>query len=555
MPSFRQSLQSQDFGHLRIVAELWGLEIEGADPRAVVEELESSLQHEDRIDDILDTLPDQARAALEELQLNKGRIPWSRFTRQFGQVREMGPGRRDREQPYRRPVSPAEALWYRGLVGRAFFDSSSGPEEYAYIPEDLMTMLPEPHGDRVRRIGRAASKKEYRHRILASDRMLDDACTLLAMLRLGKLPDTMHEFASHPDASASPTSLFAQTPDFLISLLDAASLLDRESIPQPEPTRAFLESTRGEALGLLGRAWLNSATLNELLLIPGLQPEGEWKNNPLQARRAVLSFLSRLPRDTWWSLEGFVAGMREHLPDFQRPAGDYDSWFIREQNSGKYLRGFEHWDQVDGRLIRYLITGAMHWLGFTDLASSEVGAAITAFRLSKWSSALLKADIPEGLPVEEGRIILTSDARVRVPRLAPRAARYQIARFSAWEKVEDDEYLFRITPSSLERAREQGLRPSHLEALVRRYAEAVPPSFITALERWESRGPEARLERSLVLRVKSPDILKELRASRAARFLGDPLGPTAIVVKSSAWEKVLVILAEMGYLGEADIEA
>jgi hypothetical protein len=46
--------------------------------------------------------------------------------------------------------------------------------------------------------------------------------------------------------------------------------------------------------------------------------------------------------------------------------------------------------------------------------------------------------------------------------------------------------------------------------------------------------------------------LKALQDSRAARFLGIPLGPTAIMVKRGAEEKVLVALLEMGYLGKLD---
>jgi hypothetical protein len=48
----------------------------------------------------------------------------------------------------------------------------------------------------------------------------------------------------------------------------------------------------------------------------------------------------------------------------------------------------------------------------------------------------------------------------------------------------------------------------------------------------------------------SPDLLQSVRASRAARFLGDPLGPTTVIIKPGTGEKVLEILAEMGYLGE-----
>jgi hypothetical protein len=56
------------------------------------------------------------------------------------------------------------------------------------------------------------------------------------------------------------------------------------------------------------------------------------------------------------------------------------------------------------------------------------------------------------------------------------------------------------------------------------------------------------------LRTKHPHVLEKLRASRAARFLGDPLGPTAVVVKAGAWEKVVAALVEMGYLSDIKME-
>src|SRR5579859_5992190 len=40
------------------------------------------------------------------------------------------------------------------------------------------------------------------------------------------------------------------------------------------------------------------------------------------------------------------SAVKEEEPDFQRPAGNYDSWYIRDAQSGEYLRGFESWDRV-----------------------------------------------------------------------------------------------------------------------------------------------------------------------------------------------------------------
>ena len=56
------------------------------------------------------------------------------------------------------------------------------------------------------------------------------------------------------------------------------------------------------------------------------------------------------------------------------------------------------------------------------------------------------------------------------------------------------------------------------------------------------------------MRVKDADLLRELKDSRIGRFLGDPLGPTTIVVHPEAWEKVIGALAEMGYLGDVDFD-
>ncbi len=297
-------------------------------------------------------------------------------------------------------------------------------------------------------------------------------------------------------------------------------------------------------------SYLNSPDFNELHLIPNLRSEGAWKNDPLQTRKEIFNFLSRIPDGTWWSLNDFITGIHEHYPDFQRPTGDYDSWFIRDINTGEFLRGFEHWDMVEGALVRYTITGILYWLGIVELAAPSADAPIKAFRLSKWSHALLKGKYPEDMPEETDTILVTSEARLRVPRLTPRVARYQVARFCLWDGEDEEIYKYQISPQSLERARKQGLQINHLLTILRRYASTIPPTLVKALERWEERGTEARIEHPYVLRLSSPDILKELRSSRAARFLGEPLGPTAIIVKPGALEKVIAALAEMGYIGE-----
>jgi hypothetical protein len=551
MPDLNHSLQGRDLGHFRAVASLWGLEFSAPDTRIGLRRLVPAMLDRKAVENVYAALPPEARAALDDLMLNEARLPWALFTRRYGAIREMGPGRRDRDLPHQKPVSAAEMLWYRALVARSFFDTPTGPEEYAYIPEDLLALIPQPQGLLDLALGRPATPAERAYISPAVHHILDHACTLLAALRLELSEEALALAAEgwKPPAGLNPNSLRA--------LLFTAGLLENSGMPIPEPVRAFLEAGRAEALALLVRAWLNSTSFNELRLIPHLRAEGEWENDPLIARRAVLDFLARIPDGKWWSVSGFVTDIKQKHPDFQRPAGDYDSWFLRDlrqAGTDDFLRGFEHWDEVDGELVRFFIQGPLHWLGLLDLAHPAESGPVTAFRLSKWALALLKGEAPAGLPLEKESLALGSDGKVIAPRSAQRSVRYQLARFCAWEGEQPEAYRYKITPASLARARAQGLTAGQLLSLLRRSSTAVPPSLSKALERWEQNGPEVRLERLVVLRLTTPDLLAAVRASRAARFLGDPLGPTAVIVKAGAVDKVLAVLAEMGYLAEAHIE-
>ena len=141
MPSLIQSLQAHDLAHLRIVAGLWGLELASGDKEAALKELAAALLDPGLVHEIVDSLPEDARSALEGLLEAGNRMPWVVFARQSGEIREAGAGRRDREQIYLNPVSTAERLFYRAFLARAFFDTPNGAQEFAYIPEDLAELI------------------------------------------------------------------------------------------------------------------------------------------------------------------------------------------------------------------------------------------------------------------------------------------------------------------------------------------------------------------------------------------------------------------------------
>jgi len=552
MPDLFTSLLKNDIGHLRIVAELWGLELDSNETESAAKELCASLLDPDLLVEILEALNPEAQTAIEMLVAKNGRIPWAEFTRRFGEIREIGPGKRDREKPHQNPVSTAEILFYRALLAKAFFNTVNGAQEFAYIPDDLFRLIhheghPGPTGSagagqeheekkqetslnsavsvpENEPLGRSASPGEKAHAFPAHDYLLDDATTLLAARRLGMdVPETN-----------IPTQVTEQ-------LLRAAKII-LKSGPKPEKVKTFLEAPRDEALQMLIDAWLESDSFNELRQLPGLVFEGEWQNQPLVTREFLLNLLVAIPEEKWWSLPAFIRDVKTKYPDFQRPAGDYDSWFIKRESDGEYLRGFAHWDQVEGVLIRYFITGVLFWLGQVELASPEENTEPAAFRVVSEKGKVRS---------EDGKIVARSNGQVAVPRFSPRAVRYQVARFCEWEETKGDDYRYTITPASLKKAGEQGLKVEHLLSLLAKYAGGgIPPVLVKALKRWEANGTEARVQTQVVLRVSRPEVLEEMRKSKAARFLGEMLGPTTVVIKDGAQSKVLAALAELGLLAE-----
>lgn len=550
MPDLEHTLQGHDLGFLKILAGAWGIELNARDTVTALPVITSGILEHAEFAEVIEALPQDARNVLQALLQNEGRMPWAGFVRKFGDVRRMGMARRDRERPDLKPSTAAEVLWYRGLLGRAFLNlpPASEPVEYAYIPEDLLPLLPSLHADTQPPLGRPATPNESAHLTPVSDRILDQACTLLAALRLKMEPAELERI----DFSKLPV-------EALKGLLNAMHLLDYDGLPHPERTRAFLEAPRGKALAQMVQGWMEDKYLNELRLLPGLKFEGEWMNDALRARQAILELVSQIPESRWWSLSAFISAVHEQHPDFQRPAGDYDSWFIRDEQSGAYLRGFSAWDEVDGALVRFLITGPMHWLGLVDLAAPEPGAAPTALRLSGWAQALWHGDAPDGLPAEEASLKATSDGRLALPAGVPRAVRYQIARFCHWEGEKErdgkSEYLYRVTPAALERARSQGLRAAQLIHLLRRHHDSpLPPALVQALEHWENAGTQALIEKVSLLHVTSPEILAALRKTRAARCLGEALNETTVTIRPGMEEQVASALAEIGYLAESRLQ-
>jgi Helicase conserved C-terminal domain len=545
MPILETVLVAHDFVVLRAIAAQAGLTLNAPNPRAATEELAHGLLTKpEALELLLDrVLNANTRPALAQLLNNHGQQPVASFVRRFGDVRPLGPAALIREQPWDRPATASEALYFNGLMGRGFKESETGPQEFFYVASDLLPLLPTiddtplPASPALAVTPVDADDSQTQ---LATPILVDDLVTTLTgqQLHAGKILKTA-DLGTH---------LQLPVLDLLLTLANELGLITSDHRLDPDKVIPFLNATRAEQLKNLADTWRDSKVWNDLLRLPSLHAEpGTWHNDPIQARAFVLKLCADLPIGEWRSLESFVAYVRTHHPDFQRPAGDYDSWYIREASTSSYVRGFENWDKVDGELIRYLMTGPLHWLGLVDTRTEP-----DAFRLTPLFSAFIKN---EAFPIEETpqKMIIKSGGFLRVTPEVNRFDRFQAARIGEWrprtDSATDVGYDYQITGNSLQQAAAQGVTSRHIVAFLRRASEFVPEPLINLIERWGQHGIEARALNTTILKLASPEVLETLmRSPRTRRWLGEALGERAVEVKD--WEKLREAMVELGLTAE-----
>ena len=130
----------------------------------------------------------------------------------------------------------------------------------------------------------------------------------------------------------------------------------------------------------------------------------------------------------WYTIDDLVSGVKRTNPDFQRPDGSYTGWYLREVETGAYLSGFDSWDAVEGRLIRFMLTGPLFWLAAVALGAGTDGVP-TAFCLTRPGAAWLAGTMPSDLP-RPARLSVSEQFVVSAPLLLPLLDRFRLLRFT-----------------------------------------------------------------------------------------------------------------------------
>ncbi len=516
MPTTAQMLADYPDILLQVIAELRGAFLDAAENhQQAVELLAAQITDPTSIlmayQELVDSLP-QVQQALDRLLAEGGEMVEAQFSREFGSIRQMGPARLQREMPWHAPASVAEVLYYYGFLGRGFRGAGSRAHTVVYLPGDVIPWLPKPTVEGTSVLPVSPVPPPPASRTIPTDSaFLEDVGTLLGFLHTEGLglteegtpdPDDLARLRARlqpesgvvPWGVGDPTTIEAEMAQIRLSLLlHLAKRLgwlrrDQEGRVRLTGNRvyAFLDQTRAEQRQSLWEAWRDSPEWNDLCRVPGLDcSQGNWRNDPLQTRQAILGLLAHLQPGCWYSQSELIAAIREAAPDFQRPPDGYDTWYVRDMATQEFLRGFQHWDRVEGALLRFLLAGPLYWLEAVDLAEPSAGDDLLV-SLSGWGARWLGLDAE--LPDEPPRRPLTveADFTVHVPLHTPLLDRFRVERFAMWQSSYPD-YVYQITQRSLHRALEEGVTPDRVLDFLRRRARQLPENVETALQRFGQR--------------------------------------------------------------------
>ncbi len=534
-----QSFLDSDPSLLRVIARLWKVELQSSRKADIAAELVTALANAEAIDDSLERLSSEEREALDDLVRHAGTIPWAIFTRRWGQVRAIGPGRIEREELWRDPASAAESLSFMGWVHRAFDDHLGKPVEMAFVPEELMLYLPAPPPLQMTAPPTAGPPPVV---VPGDDTLADDLVTLWSALQRGDQTREAILAQLHPPSARR------------LQLLETLSL-ERGWVRRGEndairPVAAtileWLQADPWTQWSTLAQAWITSQAYSDVTFVPTLTPDpvNQWPNEPQRTRQTFLAAVKRCDPGAWYDIGAFVQYVKETATDFLRPDGNYDAWAPREVTSADPLRGYGAWDAVEGALITDMLCGTMAWLGLVDLGQGTPEASPSAFKLTDAGAALLSGSPPPSFPPPD-QLELNDYGEILAPARR-RYERFQLSRIA--EAIgTPGVYRFRLSPASVNRAKQQRISPDRIVDFLKKSTgrKTLPSGMEVAIRRAYQQDDGGHLSRAWVLRVPDPQILHQ---PNVQTLIEEQMTPTLATVPFGHEKQIIQRLLAEGIL-------
>jgi len=539
---------------LRGIAKMRGVPLVTTKPMQAAEQLAAALTTAESVEQAIASLSAGAKESLAHLSGVGGRMTVASFARIAGSIRTFGVGSLEQAAPWRQPDSFAEELWYRGLIGRAFADTPSGAIEFFYIPTDILPFLSdfqktEPSVLPITPAGPPAHPRSD------AGTLLEDACTLLITV-YHHSPRISDKNWREEDRSVLRQQLLEPTlQPLLLHLANGMGWLktSRGRVQLvSDVAHHWLGLPRHRQAQTLFTAWRDDEGWNDLCHVPGLRcVESGWRNDPLRTRQTILNHLTRSFKDqdstTWYRISDFIKAIKHLDPDFQRPDGDYASWYIQDVETGVYLRGFETWERVEGALIAYLLAGPLRALGLVRLGTeSEASPLPTSFSLTQEGRWLLGLS-STAPPSQPSPLAVGDDFTITLNSGYLLLDRFRVARFALPLGAQPGPpWRYQIRRTSLAEAQKQGLTSERILAFLEQASGGTMPEKVTRALMHSAWPQGVRVRKARLLEA-SPQLSAQLRRQpQLAGYFVEVASPDILLVDERDWPLAAEALRKIG---------
>lgn len=457
------------------------------------------------------TLAQPERKALVALQAAGGAMALYRFTAAFGPIRPYRPWRDDAPpHPWRRPVSPAERLWFLGFI--TILKGENGRPRTVHAAAEglaLLPPLPRPRA-RARRLPRSH---------LSPDVLRVDVAALIGTLLGERARPRWHRWL--PPHTLKAINARLRVPETIPGVRSELHTRRLRFLHYLAET-AGLVALQGQAILPTAAAW------TWLDLPPGEQWRWLWDawTRDLNARDP-LGKVYRFPAisgEVWAALAGqfrqLMPGRTYTIPsllDALRP-------FVLDDKT------------LDA--VPAVLRGPLRWAGIVTAAPGQF--AVTA----EGSRALRGEDTAFAAP-DRARIIASPESiRLDLPDVPPLRA---LGELFAWATV--DPAGVQVDEEAVARAVSQGYDAAQIAGVLARLTGGpLPTALLDQIAHWERRRRQLVLRTMTVLTSPDADLLARLRQDRALReMFAEPLSAHHAAVFPHADEPLRQRLERRGF--------
>jgi len=406
-----------------------------------------------------------------------------------------------------------------------------------------------------------------------------------ALMRQGELILTVPPPApALPDeavARLAPVAGGVERLGFLFALLVASGIIEPGSPVTiwPEVEQQYLSRDEAMQRAILARTYFVMTNWSEVWgLWPGEQPALQIKRHALYGysderklyedlaacRQAMLRALACLPDGRWVRLERLYPLLRALWPRFDEPVGRATSyyygpdvsWFLAQPGSDTRFvpKTAEDWDLAQGRFVRRMLTGPLHWLGLADLWFK--GDQLVAFRLR--GLADLFWDLVDAPSVGESAKGVPSDAGVTVEAdrisIRPSAVSAQalglVAQFARLTHAAVDRFDYELDAQTAYHSYQAGAAlPEIMAGWQQLLPVPMPAGLRDQLARWWSAYGRLHIYQGLtVIEFADDYALTEMKAATSlAQHILAEISPRLVIVDERVVPTLVAELEKAGY--------